>query len=60
MAGTLIYVLTLFCFLPLADVHFRLKAAKFSSSLSLVSNCRNFQGDADNCDDLDYLIPVIQ
>ena len=60
MAGTLIYVLTLFCFLPLAGLHFRMKAAKFSSILSLVSNCRNFKEDADNCDDLGYLIPVIQ
>ena len=60
MAGTLIYVLSLFCFLPLAGLHFRMKAAKFSSSLSLVSNCRNFKEDADNCDDLGYLIPVIQ
>ena len=44
----------------LASLHFRLQAAKFSSSLSMVLNCGNFKGDVDNCGDLGYFILVIR
>ena len=60
MAATLFYVLALLCFSLLAGLHFRLQAAKFSSSLSMVLNCGNFKGDVDNCGDLGYFILVIR
>ena len=60
MAATLFYVLALLCFSPLAGLHFRLQAAKFSSSLSMVLNCGNFKGDVDNYGDLGYFILVIR
>ena len=60
MAATLFYVLALLCFSLLAGLHFRLQAAKFSCSLSMVLNCGNFKGDVDNCGDLGYFILVIR
>ena len=61
MAATLFYVLALLCFSPLAGLHFRLQAVKFSSSLSMVLNCGNFKGDVDNYGDLaQYFILVIR